>query len=180
LSVKAKYPHQLSGGQLRRVAMARLMAVSPQVMILDEPTAGLDLSIQATILNLLIEVKRAFGLTNIFISHDMAVVRLVCDRVAVMYLGKIVEEAPASAIFGSARHPYTRALLAAMPGLGPRSAAPAIAGDPPGAGGDDFGCSFRARCLHAVGVCGERPPLLESISDNARLACHRWRELAPA
>jgi oligopeptide/dipeptide ABC transporter ATP-binding protein len=178
VAVKGQYPHQLSGGQLRRVALARLMILAPQIVILDEPTSGLDLSVQAAVLNLLLDVKRAFNLTNLFISHDMAVVRLMCDRVAVMYRGRIVEQGRARELFRIQRHPYTRALLAATPRLGARRAAAAIAGDPPALARDIPGCGFHTRCPHAIDICKTRRPELEIIGPDTGVACHRWRELA--
>lgn len=116
-SVKRRYPHQLSGGQLRRVALARILILSPKLVILDEPTSGLDLSVQATVLSLLRDLRDRLKLTYVFISHDLSVVRMMCDRVAVMHLGRIVELASAADIFSSARHPYTQTLLAAAPSL---------------------------------------------------------------
>ncbi len=117
-AIRSRYPHQMSGGQLRRIALARIVATRPEIVILDEPTAGLDLSVQATVLNLLLDVKRTFALTTLFISHDLSVVRLVCDRVLVMREGRIVEEIDAAEM-DRAQHPYTRALLAAAPRLQP-------------------------------------------------------------
>ena len=179
LSVKRLYPHQLSGGQTRRVALARIMILSPKIVILDEPTAGLDLSIQAAVLRLLADVKAEFRLTNLFISHDISVVRLMCDRVAVMYRGRIVEQGPAADVFRSQRHPYTRALVAATPRLGPRVMTAAIAGDPPGMIQDIPGCAFHTRCAHALDVCRSRRPELESIAGGSEVACHRWRDFEP-
>jgi oligopeptide/dipeptide ABC transporter ATP-binding protein len=179
LSIKRLYPHQLSGGQTRRVAMARIMVLSPQIVILDEPTAGLDLSIQAAVLKLLIDVKQRFRLTNLFISHDMAVVRLMCDRVVVMYRGRIVEQGSADDLFRSQRHPYTRALVAATPRLGPRITGLAISGDPPMLAQDIAGCAFHPRCPHATDVCAVDTPALEDTETGARVACHHWRDLGP-
>jgi ABC-type glutathione transport system ATPase component len=116
-SVKRLYPHQLSGGQLRRIAIARVLVLAPKIVILDEPTAGLDLSVQASVLNLLREIKLNFQLTSLFISHDMSIVRLMCDQVAVMHGGRIVEQGEASELFREPRHPYTRALMEATPRL---------------------------------------------------------------
>ena len=114
---RLRYPHELSGGQLRRVALARILLLRPRFVILDEPTSGLDMSVQSTVLNLLLELRERFGLTYLFISHDLSVVRRFCDRVAIMYLGRIVELASAAEIFAAPRHPYTRALLDAVPRL---------------------------------------------------------------
>src|SRR5580704_17676623 len=119
LLARRRYPHELSGGQLRRVALARILLLRPRFVILDEPTSGLDMSVQATVLNLLLELRERFALTYLFISHDLSVVRRLCDRVAIMYLGRIVELAPAAELFAEPRHPYTRALLNAVPRLEP-------------------------------------------------------------
>ena len=185
VSVKRQYPHQLSGGQLRRVALARLMILAPRIVILDEPTSGLDLSIQAAVLNLLRDVKRAFGLTNIFISHDMAVVRLMCDRVAVMYRGRIASKraAPASCSGFSGipirarcwrRRRIWRARRFAVAGGRRRIRSTLLAAQ------DIPGCGFHPRCPHAIDVCKTRRPELEIIGPDTGVACHRWRELAPA
>jgi oligopeptide/dipeptide ABC transporter ATP-binding protein len=179
LAVKAHYPHQLSGGQLRRVALARIMLLAPKVVILDEPTAGLDLSIQAAVLRLLQDVKTSFQLTNLFISHDMSVVRLMCDRVSVMYRGRIVESGLSQDIFAAQRHPYTRALVAATPRLSTRAPPPALQGDPPALGQDIPGCAFHPRCPFAVDLCRTQRPVLEQAETGSNVACHRWRELAP-
>src|SRR4051794_24633937 len=132
---RMRYPHELSGGQLRRVALARILLLQPRFVILDEPTSGLDMSVQATVLNLLLELRQRFGLTYLFISHDLSVVRRFCDLVAIMYLGHIVELAPAAEIFATPRHPYTRALLDAVPRLDGGEGVPRLPlpGEPPSA-----------------------------------------------
>ena len=177
LETKRLYPHQLSGGQARRVSLARVMIMSPRIVILDEPTAGLDLSVQAAVLRQLLDVKARFALTNLFISHDMAVVKLVCDRVAVMYRGRIVELAPAAELFRSQRHPYTRALIGATPRLAPRSRLEVVAGEPAKLGQIVPGCSFHPRCAHATSRCRSERPELSSASPEGQVACHHWQDL---
>jgi oligopeptide/dipeptide ABC transporter ATP-binding protein len=169
--VQRRYPHELSGGQLRRIGLARVLVLRPALVILDEPTSGLDLSVQASVLRLFQDLRAQFGLTYIFISHDLSVVRLMCDRVAVMYLGRIVELAPARALFSAPQHPYSRALLAAAPRLDPLAERrPALAGDPPRVAVGS-GCRFRPRCAEATGECGNRDPALEDVGPGHRAAC---------
>jgi oligopeptide/dipeptide ABC transporter ATP-binding protein len=178
-ATRRRYPHELSGGQLRRVTLARVLVLAPRVVILDEPTSGLDLSVQATVLRLLRELLAELRLTYVFISHDLSVVRLMCDRVAIMYLGRIVELADGAKLFEAPVHPYTRMLLAAAPRLAAQDLhAVAIRGEPPSPTALPSGCAFRTRCPHAVEACGERVPDLERIPDGRRVACIRWRDLA--
>jgi oligopeptide/dipeptide ABC transporter ATP-binding protein len=173
------YPHELSGGQLRRVALARILILRPRLVILDEPTSGLDMSVQATVLNLLLDLRRQSGLTYVFISHDLSVVRDFCDRVAIMYLGRIVELAPAGRIFSRPLHPYTRALVAAAPSLqAGRGQVRPIPGEPPSAARLPPGCALAARCPHAEPACRAEVPALEAATDSHQVACHRWAELA--
>jgi oligopeptide/dipeptide ABC transporter ATP-binding protein len=178
-SFRRRYPHELSGGQQRRVGLARILVLHPRIVILDEPSAGLDLSVQATVLGLFNDLRREFGLTYLFVSHDLSVVQRMSGRVAIMYLGRIVEEGPTPRIFGAPAHPYTRALLAAAPKLEPGSLAttPALPGDPPSPVDVPSGCAFRTRCAFAQAPCAARRPVLERVADAHMAACHRLGEI---
>jgi peptide/nickel transport system ATP-binding protein len=167
------YPHELSGGQQRRVGLARILTLRPRLVILDEPTSGLDVSVQASVLKLFRQLQSGFALTYLFISHDLSVVRAMCPRLAVMYLGKIVEIGDTRAVFERARHPYTRSLLAAVPRIGAQRVTEtfALEGEPPNPRDVPSGCRFRTRCPLAKDVCAaEEPPLREV--DGRRVACH--------
>jgi peptide/nickel transport system ATP-binding protein len=179
-SFQRRYPHELSGGQQRRVGLARILVLSPQIVILDEPTSGLDLSVQATVLGVLDDLRKRLGLTYLFVSHDLSVVRRMCERVAIMYLGRIVELGPAEAIFSRPRHPYTHALLAAAPRLEPGSLhdTPALPGDPPSAVAIPSGCGFRTRCAFAAPKCSEARPPLVSVGNEHVTACVRLSDIS--
>jgi len=163
------------------VALARILVLKPRFLILDEPTSGLDMSVQATVLNLLLELRRRLGLTYLFISHDLSVVERFCDRVAIVYLGWIVELAPTREIFASPRHPYTRALFSAVPRLapGPNRAERLVQGEPPSAARLTEGCVFSSRCAYAQTVCSTTEPTPEDVAFGHQVACRRWRELRP-
>ncbi len=163
------YPHEISGGQQRRIGLARILTLHPSLVVLDEPTSGLDVSVQATILNLFLDLQKQFDLTYMFISHDLSVVRMICDRVAVMYLGKIVELGVTEKIFTNPQHPYTRSLLSAIPTIGGRKVTENfwLEGEPPDPGQLPSGCRFRTRCPHADDACTTTlPPLVERSPDH--------------
>jgi len=171
-----RYPHELSGGQRQRINIARALALEPRIVILDEAVSALDKSVEAQVLNLLVDLKAQFDLTYVFISHDLNVVRYISDRVMVMYLGKVVEIGPVDRIYRDPQHPYTRALLSAMPSMDPRRRtlqAP-LTGDPPNPISPPSGCRFRTRCPFAEDICGAvSPALLVPPGDDLRaVACH--------
>lgn len=173
-----RLPHQFSGGQRQRIGIARALSVSPDLLICDEPVAALDVSIQARILNLLLDLCHARRLTMLFISHDLSVVRRLCDRIAIMYLGRIVETAPTAEAFGTPRHPYTRALLAASPRLDSEIVKRApVMGEPPKPGAVPPGCAFHPRCPSAEPLCAKSRPEPEPAGGNHLVSCLRWRDL---
>ena len=167
------YPHEVSGGQQRRVGLARILTLHPRAVILDEPTSGLDVSVQATVLTLFRSLRATFDLTYMLISHDLAVVRTMCSRVAVMYLGRIVESGPTEAIFERPRHPYTRSLLAAIPKIGGARVTRDfwLQGEPPDPGNIPSGCRFRTRCPKAADLCAREEPALSPLGPGS-VACH--------
>jgi oligopeptide transport system ATP-binding protein len=168
------YPHEISGGQQRRVGLARILMVQPGLIVLDEPTSGLDVSVQAIVLRLFLELRERFSLTYLFISHDLAVVRLMAQRIAVMYLGKVVELGATEQIFTAPRHPYTQSLLASVPVAGGRRVSVdfALEGEPPNPANKPAGCAFRTRCQRAAAQCAEQEPPLRTLADGVQVACH--------
>ena len=180
-----RYPHAFSGGQRQRIGIARALALSPSLVVADEPVSALDVSVQAQILNLLEEMQERMQLTYLLIAHDLSVVRYVCDRVAVMYLGKLVEVAETEALFTRPLHPYTSALLSAVPDLDPSREwlAETLSGEAAAPSGETTGCPFAPRCKYAIDICRKEAPRLEAGGggggqrDGHPAACHRAHEI---
>jgi oligopeptide/dipeptide ABC transporter ATP-binding protein len=181
-SVLRRFPHQLSGGMAQRVMIALALASSPRLLIADEPTTALDVTIQQQIIALLARLRAEHNLAQVLITHNMGVVAELCDRVAVMYAGTVVEEGPVLPIFDEPRHPYTRALLAARARtddvIGEVQSIPSIPGQAPDPRNRPAGCPFHPRCAFARDICKEVVPVVEPAGDRHHVACHRWREFA--
>ncbi len=171
-----RYPHEFSGGQRQRIGIARALALNPQLIIGDEPVSALDVSIQAQIINLLVDLQEEFELSYIIIAHDLAVVEHICDRIAVMYLGKVVETASYHNVYTGPKHPYTQALLSAIPIANPRAKKERIilTGDVPSPINPPAGCHFHPRCHKKIDICDQKVPLLGGQGDEHRVACHLY------
>jgi oligopeptide transport system ATP-binding protein len=176
-----RYPHEFSGGQCQRIGITRAMILRPKLIVCDEPVSALDVSIRAQIVNLLMRLQREFGLSLLFISHDLSVVRHVSHRILVLYLGRMMELADRDALYRAPKHPYTRALISAVPIPDPRLERQkpriVLTGDLPSPLAPPSGCVFRTRCPLAIDLCAREVPRIEQIAPGHRVACHRWREV---
>jgi peptide/nickel transport system ATP-binding protein len=174
-----RFPHAFSGGQRQRIGIARALSVNPRLVVADEPISALDVSVQAQILNLLLDLQTRLSLTYLFVAHNLGVVKHICDRVAVMYVGKLVEMAKTDALYHSPRHPYTAALMAAVPVADPRvqTGNVELKGEVPSPANPPSGCYFHPRCAHASDVCRTRMPVFREIDPGHFVACHRAEEI---
>ena len=177
-----RFPHAFSGGQRQRIGIARALALNPRLIVADEPVSALDVSVQAQVLNLMMDLQSELGLTYLFVAHDLSVVKHISDRIAVMYVGKLVEMAPTDALFATPRHPYTAALLSSVPDPDPRTIRERVVlqGEVANPANPPAGCYFNPRCEYATDICRTRDAELREIAPNHFAACHRADELALA